>query len=88
MVSTLGPVRLGNTDPAIEMAGFLVEDPEDLIQKALGWVLREAGKRDLVALESFLDANGSRMGRTALRYSIERLPEARRRHYLETTRSG
>lgn len=88
MVSTLGPVRHGVVDPAIEMAELLLEDREDLIQKASGWVLREVGKRDPGALTSFLDANGARMGRTALRYSIERIPEPRRRNYLESTRKG
>jgi 3-methyladenine DNA glycosylase AlkD len=88
MVSTLGPVRHGVVDPAIDMAELLLDDREDLIQKALGWVLREVGKRDPGALTRFLDANGARMGRTALRYSIERLPEPRRRHYLESTRKA
>jgi 3-methyladenine DNA glycosylase AlkD len=68
------------------MAEVLVGDHEDLIQKASGWVLREVGKRDEAALTGFLDAHGPDMGRTALGYSIERLPDSRRRHYLETTR--
>lgn len=88
IVSTLGPVRQGQLDQAIELALILLDDREDLIQKASGWVLREVGKRDTEALTGFLDAHGTRMGRTALRYSIERLPEPRRRHYLETTRPG
>lgn len=86
IVSTLGPVRLGQLGPALEMAEVLVGDHEDLIQKASGWVLREVGKRDEAALTGFLDAHGPDMGRTALGYSIERLPDSRRRHYLETTR--
>ena len=86
IVSTLGPVRQDSIDPAIEMAGLLLEDREDLIQKASGWVLREVGKRDRAALTDFLDRNGADMGRTALRYSIERLPESLRRHYLRVTR--
>jgi hypothetical protein len=49
-------------------------------------VLREVGKKDETALTGFLDAHGPDMGRTALGYSIERLPDSRRRHYLETTR--
>lgn len=88
MVSTLGPVRHGIVDPAIEMAELLLDDREDLIQKASGWVLREVGKSDIGALTRFLDSHGTRMGRTALRYSIERLPEPRRRHYLESTRKA
>lgn len=86
IVSTLGPVRMGMVDRAVEMAEILLDDREDLIQKATGWVLREVGKRDPSVLTAFLDAHGAEMGRTALRYSIERLPAPRRRHYLETTR--
>lgn len=88
IVSTLGPIRRGQVEPALEMALILIEDREDLIQKASGWVLREVGKRDLAILTDFLDSHGSEMGRTALRYSIERLPEPRRKHYLEATRPG
>ena len=54
----------------------------NLIHKAVGWMLREVGKRDLPAQEAFLAANYRRMPRTALRYAIERLPEPRRRQYL------
>jgi len=86
VVATLGPVREGWLDPALEICAVLVHDREDLIQKATGWVLREVGKRDRGALTDFLDRHGTAMGRTALRYSIERLPEPRRRHYLSTTR--
>jgi len=87
VVATLGPVRAGSLGPALEICAVLVPDREDLIQKATGWVLREVGKRDRDALTGFLDRHGAAMGRTSLRYSIERLPEGRRRHYLKTTRS-
>lgn len=86
IVSTLGPVRQGQVGPAVEMAELLLEDREDLIQKATGWVLREVGKKDPATLTAFLDVHGKAMGRTALRYSIERMPASRRRRYLETTR--
>jgi 3-methyladenine DNA glycosylase AlkD len=61
-----------------------VED--DLIEKANGWLLREAGKTDMVRLEKFLLQKRSRIPRTTLRYAIERFPEARRRQLLEKTR--
>ncbi|MBN2371444.1 MAG: DNA alkylation repair protein [Vicinamibacteria bacterium] len=60
---------------------------DDLIHKATGWLLREAGKRDMEALESFLLRHGPRIPRTTLRYAIERFPPARRREMLETTRA-
>lgn len=86
VVATLGPVRQGQLDPAPEICAVLVTDHEDLIQKATGWVLREVGKRDRTSLTDFLDRHGTEMGRTAVRYSIERLPEDQRRHYLQVTR--
>ena len=86
VVATLGPVRQGQLDPAPEICAVLVPDHEDLIQKATGWVLREVGKRDRTSLTDFLDRHGTEMGRTAVRYSIERLPEDQRRHYLQVTR--
>ena len=87
VVATLGPVREGQLDPALEICAVLVPDHEDLIQKASGWVLREVGKRDRGSLTGFLDRHGTEMGRTAVRYSIERLPEGQRQHYLRVTRA-
>jgi len=60
-------------------------DREDLIHKAVGWMLREIGKRDAAALDAFLIARQRTMPRTMLRYAIERLPEARRRQFLTGT---
>ena len=62
-------------------------DREDLVQKAVGWMLREAGRTDPARLERFLRANGSRTPRTTLRYAIERFPEATRLALLEATRA-
>jgi len=72
-------------DEAYRVAAALREDREDLIHKATGWLLREAGKTDPARLERFLLAQGPRLPRTALRYAIERFPAARRRRLLVQT---
>lgn len=73
-------------DLVYEIAKRLHADREDLIQKAVGWALREAGKTDPARLERYLRANGQSIPRTTLRYAIERFPDAKRRHLLLTTR--
>jgi 3-methyladenine DNA glycosylase AlkD len=72
---------------AYEIARTLHDDEEDLIQKAVGWMLREAGKIDPPRLERYLRANGAAIPRTTLRYAIERFPERKRRALLAATRS-
>jgi len=67
-------------------ARALLGDEEDLIHKATGWLMREAGKTDSRRLEAFILRHGPRIPRTALRYSIERFPEGRRREILRATR--
>jgi 3-methyladenine DNA glycosylase AlkD len=80
-------VRRGNAlDDAYEVAVRLLGDREDLIHKATGWMLREAGKTDAKRLEKFLLEQGPRVPRTALRYAIERFPEAKRKRILVQTR--
>jgi 3-methyladenine DNA glycosylase AlkD len=74
-------------DAGYEVALRLQEDDADLIQKAVGWMLREAGKVDRTRLETFLLEQGSRTPRTTLRYAIERFPKEDRKRIMEATRS-
>jgi 3-methyladenine DNA glycosylase AlkD len=82
MVATLAHIRQGHLENTFRLAERFLGDPEDLMHKAAGWMLREAGKRDPAALERFLARHAARMPRTMLRYAIERLPPARRRAWL------
>ena len=77
MVATLSFIRHGQLRPTLKLAEMLLEDEEDLIHKACGWMLREVGKRDLAALKRFLNKRYKKMPRTMLRYAIERFPEGR-----------
>jgi 3-methyladenine DNA glycosylase AlkD len=65
---------------------MLLRDREDLIHKAVGWMLREAEKRDPAAARAFLDRHVAVMPRTSLRYAIERFPPEERRRYMEKPR--
>ena len=82
MLATQHFIRAGEYAPALHVAGLLVNDRHDLIQKAVGWMLREVGNRDLAAEEAFLRAHYRTMPRTMLRYAIERFPEPLRQQYL------
>lgn len=88
IVSLIAPIREGLAlDLAYDIARRLHADDEDLIQKAVGWVLREAGKPDAARLERYLWANGPSIPRTTLRYAIERFSEKKRRGLLAATRT-
>ena len=83
---TLAPDPEAALDVAYENARVLHSDRHDLIQKAVGWVLREAGKQDEARLEAYLLANGATIPRTTVRYAIERFTAARRARLLAMTR--
>lgn len=82
IVSTFAFIRAREFDDTFRIADLLLDDEHDLIHKATGWMLREAGKRDGQALRRYLASRYRRMPRTALRYAIERFPEAERKRYL------
>ncbi len=82
IVSTGYFIRQGDVDDTFKIAEMLVNDNHDLIHKATGGWLREAGKKDRQRLLRFLDKHAPTMPRTALRYSIEHLDKKRRDHYL------
>lgn len=83
IVSTMAFIRKGQLDDCFAIADILLYHQHDLIHKAVGWLLREAGKRDSKRLESFLDTRCTTMPRTMLRYAIEKFPEEKRKHYLQ-----
>ena len=82
MVATLEHIRRGDLSNVFWLAERLLDDPEDLMHKATGWMLREAGKRDAAALRAFLSRQAARMPRTALRYALEKFPPAERKRWL------
>lgn len=83
MVGTFYFIKGGNPAPALWVAERLLTDPHDLIHKAVGWMLREVGKRCSVQAEQeFLDRHAAVMPRTMLRYAIERFPEPVRARYM------
>lgn len=83
IVSTNAFIQRGEFKDTLRLAKILLGDSHDLIHKATGWMLREVGKKSLPALTRFLDAHAAAMPRTMLRYAIEKLPPAKRRHYLK-----
>ncbi len=83
ITATFHFIRKGEFEDTLALAELLLDDPEELLHKATGWMLREVGKRDLPLLESFLQRHYLRMPRVMLRYAIERFPEERRLLYLK-----
>ena len=83
IVSTMAFIRKGQLDDTFAIADILLDHPHDLIHKATGWLLREAGKRDGSALREFLATRYMNMPRTMLRYAIEKFHEPERQQYLK-----
>jgi 3-methyladenine DNA glycosylase AlkD len=81
ILATYHFIRNGDFSYTLKIAEMLLQDRHDLIHKAVGWMLREVGKRDATAQEAFLEEYWSVMPRTMLRYAIERLPENKRLRY-------
>lgn len=82
MLSTFYFIRRSDFEDTLRLAKVLLHDEHDLIHKAVGWLLREVGKRELRVLLDFLDLHASEMPRTMLRYAIEKLTPRERKHYL------
>ena len=82
IVSTFIFIKNNKFKDTLKISKLLLNDKEDLINKAVGWMLREVGKRNQKLLEEFLKKNYQNMSRTTLRYAIERFEEKKRKYYL------
>ncbi len=85
ILATMHFVRDGDISDTFKIAEILLHDEEDLIQKAVGGMLREAGKSDRSRLLRFLDQHAADMPRTLLRYAMEHLDKKQREHYRNMT---
>lgn len=83
VVSTLAFIRKHDFSDILKLAEMFLTHPHDLMHKACGWMLREAGKRDEKALTGFMDSYSRVMPRTMLRYAIERLTPEQKRNYMQ-----
>ncbi len=83
VISCFTFIRHDDFDDILWLSEQLLTDPEDLIHKAVGWMLREVGKRDRARLEAFLNQHNKQMPRVILRYAIEKFPTELRHHYMK-----
>jgi len=82
-MSTFYFIKHNQFPDTLKISKILLSDKEDLIHKAVGWMLREVGKRDMSVEENFLNKHYKNMPRTMLRYAIEKFPESKRQRYLK-----
>tara|TARA_Y100000310_G_C20699553_1_gene828452 strand:- start:3142 stop:3831 length:690 start_codon:yes stop_codon:yes gene_type:complete len=82
IIATFAFINKNDLKDSLKLAKFHLKDSHDLMHKAVGWMLRELGKKDQNQLEKFLKQNYSQIPRTTLRYAIERFPEEKRKEYL------
>ncbi len=82
IISTYWYIKRGDYKDTVKLSVELLHDDEDLIHKAVGWMLREVGNRDRKTEEKFLARHYKNMPRTMLRYAIEKFPETKRKRYL------
>jgi len=87
VMATYSFIRRGQFYPFLNFAKILLTDKRDLINKVVGWMLREIGKKDLKALLNFLDINYQQMPRTMLRYSLEKLNPTQKDFYMGRTKA-
>jgi 3-methyladenine DNA glycosylase AlkD len=87
IILTFALIRAGDLEPTLIISEALLKDKEDLIHKAVGWMLREMGKKDVMLLRGFLKQHSHEMPRTMLRYAIERIPEKERKKWLTESKS-
>ena len=85
IIATYEFIRNNKLDLTLEISDILINDKHDLIHKAVGWMLREVGRKDQNKEEEFLKTHYKTMPRTALRYAIEKFPEKLRKAYLSGT---
>ena len=83
IISTFAFIKNNQFEDTLRISALLLKDKHDLIHKAVGWMLREVGKRNKPVLENFLKQNYKQMPRTMLRYAIEKFPEDLRQKYLK-----